>query len=125
MCCVFETHINKACKQLIVQLEPNSAVRFPLMWHGCIYTAAEAPLSWSSRVQIALDAARGLEYLHEHTRPSYIHRDIKSANILLDKDARAKVADFGLTKLTETKIDGNLATISTRVVGTWGYLSPE
>ncbi|KAG0504121.1 hypothetical protein KC19_N018700 [Ceratodon purpureus] len=87
--------------------------------------AAEAPLSWSSRVQIALDAARGLEYLHEHTRPSYIHRDIKSANILLDKDARAKVADFGLTKLTETKIDGNLATISTRVVGTWGYLSPE
>jgi len=52
---------------------------------------AKAPLSWSSRVQIALDAARGLEYIHEHTRPSYIHRDIKSANILLDDQYHAKV----------------------------------
>lgn len=54
-------------------------------------TAAKAPLSWASRVQIALDAARGLEYIHEHTRPSYIHRDIKSANILLDEQCHAKV----------------------------------
>ncbi len=50
-----------------------------------------APLSWATRVQIALDSARGLEYLHEHVVPVYVHRDIKSANILLDKDFRAKV----------------------------------
>ena len=56
-----------------------------------MFTAANAPLSRSSRVQIALDAARGLEYIHQHTRPSYIHRDIKSANVLLGKDCRAKV----------------------------------
>ncbi|XP_024375989.1 chitin elicitor receptor kinase 1-like [Physcomitrium patens] len=87
--------------------------------------AGIAPLSWLSRVQIALDAARGLEYIHEHTKPKYIHRDIKSANILLDKHYHAKVADFGLTKLTHSKVDDNSATIPTRVIGTWGYMSPE
>jgi len=50
------------------------------------------PLPWSSRVQIALDSARGLEYIHEHTVPVYIHRDVKSANILIDKNFRGKVA---------------------------------
>ncbi|VVA17566.1 PREDICTED: chitin elicitor receptor kinase 1 [Prunus dulcis] len=59
------------------------------------------PLPWSKRVQIALDSARGLEYLHEHTDAVYIHRDIKSANILIDKNFHAKVADFGLAKLIE------------------------
>ncbi|KAK4360907.1 hypothetical protein RND71_019859 [Anisodus tanguticus] len=78
-------------------------------------------LSWSTRVQIALDAARGLEYIHEHTVPLYIHRDIKSANILIDKDFRAKVADFGLTKLTEV----GSTSFHTRLVGTFGYMPPE
>lgn len=48
-------------------------------------------LSWISRVQIALDAARGLEYIHEHTKTNYVHRDIKTSNILLDGSFRAKV----------------------------------
>ncbi|MBA0670542.1 hypothetical protein Goklo_029463, partial [Gossypium klotzschianum] len=78
------------------------------------------PLPWSTRVQIALDSARGLEYIHEHTVPVYIHRDIKSANILIDKKFRAKVADFGLTKLTEV---GN-SSLPTRLVGTFGYMPP-
>ncbi|KAL3521925.1 hypothetical protein ACH5RR_014759 [Cinchona calisaya] len=79
------------------------------------------PLAWSTRVQIALDSARGLEYIHEHTVPVYIHRDIKSANILIDKNFRAKVADFGLTKLTEV----GSASLHTRLVGTFGYMPPE
>ncbi|CAN4078404.1 unnamed protein product [Withania somnifera] len=83
--------------------------------------SCQNPLSWSTRVQIALDAARGLEYLHEHTVPLYIHRDIKSANILIDKDFRAKVADFGLTKLTEV----GSTSLHTRLVGTFGYMPPE
>lgn len=53
--------------------------------------SGKEPLSWSRRLQIALDSARGLEYIHEHTNPAYIHRDIKSPNILLDKNLRAKV----------------------------------
>ncbi|KAJ7960353.1 putative Receptor protein kinase [Quillaja saponaria] len=79
------------------------------------------PLPWSTRVQIALDSARGLEYIHEHTVPVYIHRDIKSANILIDKNFRGKVADFGLTKLTEV----GSASLPTRLVGTFGYMPPE
>lgn len=79
------------------------------------------PLPWSTRVQIALDSARGLEYIHEHTVPVYIHRDIKPANILIDKNFLAKVADFGLAKLAEV---GN-ATLPTRLVGTFGYMPPE
>ncbi|XP_039816215.1 chitin elicitor receptor kinase 1-like isoform X2 [Panicum virgatum] len=80
------------------------------------------PLSWAARVQIALDSARGLEYIHEHTVPVYIHRDIKSANILIDKNYRAKVADFGLTKLTEV---GNTSLPTRGIVGTFGYMPPE
>ncbi|WCJ20157.1 chitin elicitor receptor kinase 1 [Euphorbia peplus] len=79
------------------------------------------PLPWLSRVQIALDSARGLEYIHEHTVPVYIHRDVKSANILIDKNSRAKVADFGLTKLTEY----GSSSLQTRLVGTFGYMPPE
>ncbi|KAL5232072.1 hypothetical protein ABZP36_030848 [Zizania latifolia] len=79
------------------------------------------PLSWAARVQIALDSARGLEYIHEHTVPVYIHRDIKSANILIDNNYRAKVADFGLTKLTQVGGASN----NTRLVGTFGYIPPE
>ncbi|KAB2614269.1 chitin elicitor receptor kinase 1-like [Pyrus ussuriensis x Pyrus communis] len=79
------------------------------------------PLPWPIRVQIALDSARGLEYIHEHTVPVYIHRDIKSANILIDKNFHAKVADFGLTKLTEV----GSTSLPTRLVGTFGYMPPE
>ncbi|KAK4420547.1 Chitin elicitor receptor kinase [Sesamum alatum] len=80
------------------------------------------PLPWSTRVQIALDSARGLEYIHEHTVPVYIHRDIKPANILIDNNFHAKVADFGLTKLTEV---GSTSLPTGRLVGTFGYMPPE
>ncbi|XP_019235904.1 PREDICTED: lysM domain receptor-like kinase 3 isoform X2 [Nicotiana attenuata] len=78
-------------------------------------------LPWSTRVQIALDSARGLEYIHEHSVPVCIHRDIKSANILINKNFHAKVGDFGLTKLVE---NGN-STLPTRFMGTFGYMAPE
>ncbi|GFQ07230.1 chitin elicitor receptor kinase 1 [Phtheirospermum japonicum] len=84
--------------------------------------SGKEPLPWSTRVQIALDSARGLEYIHEHTVPVYIHRDIKSANILIDKNFHGKVADFGLTKLTEV---GNSSLPTGRLVGTFGYMPPE
>ncbi|KAK7317643.1 hypothetical protein RJT34_02052 [Clitoria ternatea] len=81
------------------------------------------PLSWSSRVQIALDAAKGLEYIHDYTKARYVHRDIKTSNILLDDKLRAKVGDFGLAKLVDRTNDENF--IATRLVGTPGYLPPE
>lgn len=49
------------------------------------------PLSWCARTQIALDAAKGLEYIHDYTKARYVHRDVKTSNILLDEKLRAKV----------------------------------
>ncbi|KAK8371184.1 hypothetical protein V6Z12_A01G228200 [Gossypium hirsutum] len=79
------------------------------------------PLSWKRRLNIALDVARGMEYLHTLAHQSFIHRDLKSSNILLGDDFRAKVADFGLVKLAP---DGEKSVV-TRLAGTFGYLAPE
>jgi len=108
----------ESCLFLVYEFIENGNLSQHL--HGTGYE----PLSWTSRVQIALDSARGLEYIHEHTVPVYVHRDIKSANILIDRDLRAKVADFGLTKLSEIGTTSQ-SLPSLRVVGTFGYMPPE
>ena len=72
-------------------------------------------LDWTRRLKIALGSARGLAYLHELADPPIIHRDIKSANILLDEHLNAKVADFGLSKLVS---DAEKGQVSTQVKGT-------
>ncbi|XP_009612396.1 receptor-like kinase TMK3 [Nicotiana tomentosiformis] len=79
------------------------------------------PLSWKKRLYIALDVARGMEYLHTLAHQSFIHRDLKSSNILLGDDFRAKVSDFGLVKIAP---DGERSVV-TRLAGTFGYLAPE
>ncbi|KAL2940087.1 Receptor protein kinase TMK1 [Bienertia sinuspersici] len=79
------------------------------------------PLKWNQRLAIALDVARGVEYLHSLAHQSFIHRDLKPSNILLGDDMRAKVADFGLVRLAP---DGKTS-IETRLAGTFGYLAPE
>jgi len=73
-------------------------------------------------MKIALGAAKGIEYLHDKANPPVIYRDLKSSNILLDKDFHAKLSDFGLAKLGPT---GDKAHVSTRVMGTYGYCAPE
>lgn len=79
-------------------------------------------LNWETRLNVALEVAKGLEYLHEEISPPVIHRDFKSNNILLDKNFHAKVSDFGLAKLGSEKAGGH---VSTRVLGTQGYVAPE
>ncbi|KAJ3695480.1 hypothetical protein LUZ60_000857 [Juncus effusus] len=79
------------------------------------------PLSWSSRMKIALGAAKGLAFLHGGSEP-VIYRDFKTSNILLDSEYNAKLSDFGLAKAGP---QGDMTHVSTRVVGTYGYAAPE
>lgn len=73
-------------------------------------------------MKIAVGAARGMEYLHCKISPSVIYRDLKSANILLDRDFSPKLSDFGLAKDGPV---GNRTHVSTRIMGTYGYCAPE
>lgn len=75
-------------------------------------------LEWRTRLHIALDLAHGLQYIHEHTWPRVVHKDIKSSNVLLDARMRAKIANFGLAKTGHNAV-------TTHIVGTQGYIAPE
>ncbi|KAI4381047.1 hypothetical protein MLD38_007164 [Melastoma candidum] len=101
---------------LVYEYMSNGNVRDHLLRH-------EMPvLSWLQRLQIAVGAAQGLEYLHSGCKPPIIHRDLKPANILLDNNMQAKIADFGLSRAFRTDYDSH---VSTNPAGTPGYVDPE
>ncbi|KAJ4893981.1 putative proline-rich receptor-like protein kinase PERK6 [Raphanus sativus] len=102
-------------RMLVYEFLPNDTLEFHL--HG----KSGVILDWTTRLRIALGSAKGLAYLHEDCHPKIIHRDIKASNILLDESFEAKVADFGLAKLSQD----NVTHVSTRIMGTFGYLAPE
>ncbi|CAI9113911.1 OLC1v1014617C3 [Oldenlandia corymbosa var. corymbosa] len=98
---------------------------YEMMQNGSLESHLHGPsrgssLTWHLRMKIALDVARGLEYLHERCNPPVIHRDLKSSNILLDSKYNAKLSDFGLA-IT----GGNLNKKNVKLSGTLGYVAPE
>uniref|UniRef100_A0A0E0B5R3 non-specific serine/threonine protein kinase n=1 Tax=Oryza glumipatula TaxID=40148 RepID=A0A0E0B5R3_9ORYZ len=100
---------------LVYEYMPNKSLEDHL------FVRAYPPLSWNRRLQIILGAAEGLAYLHEG-QVQVIYRDFKASNILLDKDFRAKLSDFGLAREGPT---GANTHVSTAVVGTHGYAAPD
>ncbi|XP_019437772.1 PREDICTED: probable receptor-like protein kinase At1g80640 isoform X3 [Lupinus angustifolius] len=100
---------------IVYELMQNGSLEAQL--HGPSHGSA---LTWHMRMKIALDTARGLEYLHEHCYPPVIHRDMKSSNILLDAKFNAKLSDFGLAI-----IDGSQSKKNIKLSGTLGYVAPE
>ncbi|PQQ20015.1 receptor-like serine/threonine-protein kinase ALE2 [Prunus yedoensis var. nudiflora] len=104
-------------RSLVYELVHNGSVESHL--HGV--DKKKGPLDWDARMKIALGAARGLAYLHEDSNPRVIHRDFKASNVLLEADFTPKVSDFGLAR---EATEGSHH-ISTRVMGTFGYVAPE
>ncbi|GAA0186824.1 hypothetical protein LIER_34112 [Lithospermum erythrorhizon] len=108
--------ITDSQRMLVLDYVPNDTLYHHL--HG-----KESVMTWATRFKCATGSARGLAYLHEDCNPRIIHRDIKSANILLDNNFEAKVADFGLARLS-LELEAHTH-VSTRVMGTFGYMAPE
>ncbi|XP_052137160.1 proline-rich receptor-like protein kinase PERK8 [Oryza glaberrima] len=107
--------ISEDQRLLVYDFVPNDTLHHHLHGRGM------PVLEWSARVKIAAGSARGIAYLHEDCHPRIIHRDIKSSNILLDNNFEAQVADFGLARLAMDAVTH----VTTRVMGTFGYLAPE
>ncbi|KAG2634641.1 hypothetical protein PVAP13_2NG173515 [Panicum virgatum] len=79
-------------------------------------------MNWETRVRVVLEAAQGLDYLHNGCNLPIIHRDVKTSNILLDRNLEAKLADFGLCK---TYLSDSQTHISATAAGSVGYIDPE
>ncbi|XP_048446142.1 calmodulin-binding receptor-like cytoplasmic kinase 2 isoform X2 [Pyrus x bretschneideri] len=105
-------------KIVVVEYVPNGTLRQHL---ECLYGQI---LDLAARLDIAIDVAHAVTYLHMYTDHPIIHRDIKSSNILLTENFRAKVADFGFARFAADS-DSGATHVSTQVKGTAGYLDPE
>ncbi|KAG4931685.1 hypothetical protein JHK84_048680 [Glycine max] len=109
---------NDGCPYLVYEYMENGSLREWLSRNG-----STEHQSLARRILIALDVANGLQYLHNFTEPCYVHRNINSGSILLNKDLRAKIADFALAEESESKITSGCA--SSHIAKSRGYMAPE
>ncbi|XP_021718638.1 receptor-like protein kinase HAIKU2 [Chenopodium quinoa] len=119
-------HINVVKLYCSITSEDSSLLVYEYMPNGSLWDRLHSnkklALDWQSRYEIALGAAKGLEYLHHGYDKPVIHRDVKSSNILLDEFLKPRIADFGLAKIPQVNTNCD----STHVIaGTHGYIAPE
>ncbi|KAF5739818.1 receptor-like protein kinase HAIKU2-like [Tripterygium wilfordii] len=119
-------HVNVVKLYCSITSEDSSLLVYEYMPNGSLWdklhSSQKMELDWEARYEIAVGAAKGLEYLHHGCERPIIHRDVKSSNILLDEFLKPRIADFGLAKIVQS----NTGKDSTQVIaGTHGYIAPE
>ncbi|KAK8552088.1 hypothetical protein V6N13_120515 [Hibiscus sabdariffa] len=119
-------HVNVVKLYCSITSEDSSLLVYEYLPNGSLWdrlhTSRKMELDWDTRYEIAVGAAKGLEYLHHGCERPVIHRDVKSSNILLDEFLKPRIADFGLAKM----VQANGGKDSTHVIaGTHGYIAPE
>ncbi|XP_012434672.1 receptor-like protein kinase HSL1 [Gossypium raimondii] len=115
LCCIS----SEDSKLLVYEYMENQSLDKWL--HGNKRSFPRGVLDWPTRLKIAIGAAQGLCYMHHECPTPIIHRDVKSSNILLDKEFKAKIADFGLAKMLTRHASHTMSTVA----GSFGYLAPE
>ncbi|GMY37022.1 G-type lectin S-receptor-like serine/threonine-protein kinase RKS1 [Fagus crenata] len=111
-CCIQEEE-----KMLIYEYMPNKSL------DSFIFDCTRSSmLNWRKRFEIIDGIARGILYLHQDSRLRIIHRDLKTSNVLLDAEMNPKISDFGIARIFK---GDQIQDKTTRVVGTYGYMSPE
>ncbi|KAI4388670.1 hypothetical protein MLD38_000978 [Melastoma candidum] len=101
---------------LVYEYLPNGS-----LWDR-LHTSRKMELDWETRYEVAVEAAKGLEYLHHGCERPVLHRDVKSSNILLDQHFKPRIADFGLAKILQNSGGKDSTHI---IAGTHGYIAPE
>lgn len=115
LCCIS----GEDSKLLVYEYMENGSLD---QWvHRKLSPAAGGGLDWPTRLEIAIGAARGLCYMHHDCSPPIIHRDVKSSNILLDSEFKARVADFGLARMMAKPGEPGLVSA---IAGSFGYMAP-
>ncbi|XP_021901644.1 leucine-rich repeat receptor-like serine/threonine-protein kinase BAM3 [Carica papaya] len=107
---------NKEMNLLVYEYMPNGSLG------EVLHRKSGGNLKWEIRLKIAIEAAKGLCYLHHDCSPLILHRDVKSNNILLNSDFEAHVADFGLAKFLQ---DTGTSQCMSAIAGSYGYIAPE
>ncbi|GAA0138561.1 hypothetical protein LIER_34952 [Lithospermum erythrorhizon] len=115
---------NKETNLLVYEYMPNGSLGEVIHHRECEKNNGTVHLKWDVRLKIAIEAAKGLSYLHHDCSPLIIHRDVKSNNILLSSDFEAHVADFGLAKFLQGGVNGASECMSA-IAGSYGYIAPE